>query len=83
MLVARKASEEIEFGVKVVYRADGSIAEIRGLAERIRAARMKDQAGEFPASLPAIEGGRNESVRGRTDWLPERVRTARERVARA
>jgi hypothetical protein len=57
MPVARNASEQRESGVQVVYRADGSVAEIRGLADVIRAARMKDQAGEYPTSLPAIEGG--------------------------
>ena len=51
MLVARKASEESESGVQVVYRADGSVAEIRGLAEAIRAARitahqLSENAGE-------------------------------------
>ena len=79
MLVARKANGERE---SVVYRADGSVAEIRGLAERIRAARMLDRAGEFPASLPAIEGGQDWSAGGRTDCLSERIRIARERVTR-
>ena len=77
MLVERKANEESESEVKVVYRADGSVAEIRGLAEAIRAAWMKDQAGEFPASLPAIEGGQDYSRGGQADCLAERIRRAK------
>ena len=82
LLVARNASDEGN-GVQVVYRADGAVAEIRGRAERIRAARMKNQDGKLPASLPAIESGQDWSEGGRTDCLSERVRKARERVTRA
>jgi hypothetical protein len=81
--VAREANEESESGFRVVYKADGSVAEIRGLAEVIRAARTKNQAGEFPALLPAIKGGQGYSGGGQADCLAERIRKARERVTRA
>lgn len=55
----RKASQEF----RVVYRADGSVVEIRGLAEAIMAARMKNEAGSVP-SLSVRVGG-PESSEGR------------------
>jgi hypothetical protein len=42
MLAARRASEQSKSGIQVVYRADGAVAEIRGLAETIRAARKEE-----------------------------------------
>lgn len=50
-----------------------------GLAESIRAARMKQQAD----LLPAIEGGEARNEERRADCLAERIRLAREQVARA
>jgi hypothetical protein len=82
MLVARNAREENESGVQVAYSADGAVAEIRGLAKAIRASRMKDRAGRFPTSSPAIESGKNYSGGGQADCLAERIRRARERLAR-
>jgi hypothetical protein len=81
LLLARKATEEKEL-FRVVYRADGSVAEIRGLAEQLRAAIKAHEAGDSPARLPAIEGGPDSSGDGRPNCLAERIRMARERVAR-
>ena len=81
LLVARKA-DEAEQGFQVVYRSDGSVSEIRGLAEVVRASRMKGQAGEFPVSLPVIEGGKDYRGGGQSNCLRERIKMARERVAR-
>jgi hypothetical protein len=81
MLEARKANEGLSF--RVVSIVDGKPVNFDGLADAIRAARMNTQAGESPASLPAIEGGQDGSGGRRTDCLSERVRKARERVTRA
>lgn len=82
MLAARNAKDRDEAGLKVIYRADGSVGEIRGLAEALSAARMRHEAGEssewFPHSNPSqgyIRGGHEEC-------LAERIRRARERMAR-
>lgn len=72
LLVMREANDK-----------DESPGNLIGLAEAIRAARMKDRAGKFPASLPAIEGGQEWGGGGRADWLSERVRMTRERGTRA
>jgi hypothetical protein len=82
LLVARKASEESELRFEVRSIVDGKPVNLDGLAERIRAARMKDQNEELPASLPAIEGGQDHSEGTWGDRLSERIRMARERVAR-
>jgi hypothetical protein len=82
MLVARNASEEAQ-RFQVVYRADGSVGEIRGLAERIRAARLRLDAEEGIGSSPAAESGQYFSGGGRADCFAERVRRAEERWARA
>jgi len=57
MLEARKASEEDELRFQVVSAVDGSRVNFDELAETIRAARMRIQAGESPRLFPAIEGG--------------------------
>jgi hypothetical protein len=63
LLVARKVSAG-EQRLQVVYRADGSTAEIRGLAETVRAARLGlDAKGRIAprqptaASNPVGKGG--------------------------
>jgi hypothetical protein len=81
MLVARDSEEQ--FRVQCYSIVDGQPINFDGLAEAIRAARMKDQAREFPVSLPAIEGGQDYSGGGQADCLAKRIRGARERVARA
>lgn len=83
MLEARKGSEKSESGFQVVYRSDGSVAEIRGLAEVIRTARMRIRNEELPASFPASEGGQESDGGRREDCLSERVTMARERLKRA
>jgi hypothetical protein len=79
LLVARKESEDDQ-RFQVVYRADGSVSEMRGLAEVIRAGRLRLDAGEGTASLPIDEGGQYFNGRRQTDCLAERIRRARERV---
>jgi hypothetical protein len=82
MLVARMASKEDELHFEAVSILDGSRL-IDGLAETIRAARMRIRAGELSPSLPATDG-ETKSVGGmRPDCLSERIRKARERVRRA
>jgi len=48
MLVARKASEEHELRFQAVSILDGSPVNLDGLAEIIRAARMRIRAGKPP-----------------------------------
>jgi hypothetical protein len=82
MLTARKASEE-EQGFRVVTRSivDGSLVNLDGLAERLRAARKRHEAGELTDAPPAI-AGRRESEGTWEERLRERMRKASERVAR-
>jgi hypothetical protein len=82
MLAARKASEDGQ-RFRVVYREDGSVVEIRGLAEQLKAARMRNEAGEISAPPPVIMGGQNRSGGRWEECLEERMRRGRERVARA
>jgi hypothetical protein len=70
-----------EAGLKVVYRADGSVAEIRGLAEALKATRMRHEAGESSELLPQSEPSRDYIRGGHEECLAERIRRARERVA--
>jgi hypothetical protein len=72
LLAARKISE--------LKRSPGNL---NGLAEHIRAARMRLQDSELPVSLAAKEARQRSDVGGRLDCLSERMRRARERVARA
>lgn len=52
LLAARNAKERGETGFKVVYRADGSVKEMRGLADALKAARMRHEAGDSSEWLP-------------------------------
>jgi hypothetical protein len=76
MLVARKA-DELRF--EAVSILDGSRLNLDGLAEALRAARMRNRAGELPAALPATGGS---DGRRRADCLSERIARARERARR-
>src|ERR1019366_8359648 len=60
LLEARKGSEG---GFCVVVRSigDGSVVNFDGLAETIRAARMRIDAGGEQVALPASEGGQDSS----------------------
>lgn len=77
MLAARES--EAEFRVQTVSVVDGKPVCLDGLAETIRAARMRidteEEAGSSPAIIQNSNGGR------RADCLEERMRRARERVA--
>ncbi len=79
LLVARER-EEVRY--QVVSILDGKPANLDGLAELIRAARMKHETGESTDSLPGSERGRERGRGGATDCLAERLRRAEERVAR-
>jgi hypothetical protein len=81
LLIARKASEEDQLRFQTVSIVDGSRVNLDGLAERIRAARMKDQGEGLPASLPSERGKEHDAGR-RADCLSERITKARERVKR-
>ncbi len=61
---------------------DRSKVSLQGLAEVIRAARMKAGYGELAAPLPANGGGGTIYGVRRADCLAERMRQGRERVAR-
>jgi len=83
LIEARKANEE-EQGFQVVTRSivDGSRVFFDGLADNIRAARMRHE-GEGVSDLPlAIDGRQDCSNGGRAVCLEERITQARERVAR-
>ena len=81
MLEARKGSEG---GFCVVVRSigDGSVVNFDGLAETIRAARMRIDAGGEQVALPASEGGQDFTRGRQADCLAERIRRARKRVER-
>ena len=82
LLAARRASED-EQGFQVVSRSilDGSRINFEGLAERLNAARRAIEAQESPGSHPAIDPVR-ESEGTWEERLGERIRKARERVAK-
>lgn len=80
LLVARRANEE-QLRFRVVSVLDGKPVNLDGLAERLRAARMRLDAEEGISPLPAIDGGQATGAGRRTDCLEERMRRARERVA--
>ena len=82
MLEARQESEE-GFRVQCYSIVDGKPVNLDGLADSIRAARMKDQTGILPLSLPASEDGQDSSGGRRANCLTERIRMARERATRA
>jgi hypothetical protein len=83
LLATRRAKEE-EQGFQVVTKSilDGKPVNLDGLAERIRAARLKGEAGGLPGSSEAEDGGMDHSEGTWGDCLSERIRMARERVAR-
>lgn len=78
MLSARREDEQ---GIEVIYGAKGSVVEIQGLGDAIRVARLRSQGEGVPALVrtSADEQGCGKGV----DCLAERIRKARERVARA
>jgi hypothetical protein len=53
-----------------------------GLADRLRAAIKKHEAGESPDSLSASEGGQYSGGERRANCLEERMRRAQERLER-
>lgn len=80
LLVARKADEEKQ-SFRVVTRSivDGSRVSFDGLAECIRAGRLKLQGKEGTASSPAVESGQDSGGERRADCLSERIKRARNR----
>lgn len=83
LLAARKASEDDEMRFQTVSILDGKPANLNGLAETIRAARMGDQAGEWPGLDARGYGSEDHSEGTWEERLAESIRRARERVARA
>jgi hypothetical protein len=83
LLVDRKASEEDQLRFQVVSMVDGSRVNFDGLAETIRAGRMRARGEESPAQFLASERGLDGHGEMGTDCLSERIRRARERVRRA
>lgn len=80
LLTARMESvEELHF--QTVSILDGKPIYLDGLADRLRAARMRDQDGGSPSVLPATEDGQDGSGERRTDCLSDRINRARERLA--
>jgi hypothetical protein len=77
VLEARKA-DELRF--QVVSAVDGSRVNLDGLAEPIRAARMRNAAGDLLASIPAGEVGQERNVSRKADSLSERIKIARQRT---
>jgi hypothetical protein len=79
LLAARRASED-ELRFRVVSVVDGRPVNLDGLAEGLRAARLRLDAEEGTASIPANEGGQDSSGGSWEECLAERIRRARERV---
>jgi hypothetical protein len=79
--MARESGEE--FRVQCYSIVDSRPINFDGLADSIRVARKRVEAEESGVSLPAPEGGLHSSRKRRADCLAERIRRARERVARA
>jgi hypothetical protein len=84
-LLATRRAREGEQGFRFVTRSilDGKRVNFDGIAETIRAARMRDQAGELPAWDEKEFGGEDHSEGAWGDCLMERMKRARERVAQA
>jgi hypothetical protein len=80
LLVVRE-SEEVRF--QAVSILNGKPVNLSGLAERIGAVQMKREAGELTVSVPETKGGPNHIGKGGLTCLAERIRLARERVAKA
>jgi hypothetical protein len=83
MLVARREAEK--GGIRFVVRSivDGSPVNLDGLADRLRAARLRLDIEEGTASIQANESGQERSGGSWEECLAERIRKARERVERA
>ena len=81
MLVARKASEN-ELRFQVVSVVTGERVSLDGLADQIKAARLRIGAIGEQAAPPACQSGQDFSVGRQEDCLAERIRRARERVER-
>lgn len=81
LLTARNAKDRDEAGFKVIYRADGSVGEIHGLADVLRAARMRHDTGGSSESLPQGEARQDYIRGGHEKCLAERIRMAKERLA--
>jgi hypothetical protein len=82
MLMARDANKE-EFSVQSYSVVDGKPVNFDGLAETIRAARMRIDVGGEQAALPANEAGQDFDRGRQADCLRERMRRAEDRLARA
>jgi hypothetical protein len=81
MIAVRKTDEE-QLRFQCVSVVDGRPVHLDGLAERLKAARMRNESGEITETLPAIADGHNRSGGRWEECLRERIRKARERVAR-
>jgi hypothetical protein len=79
-LIARKASEEDQLRFQTVSIVDGSRVDFDGLAEVIRVARMRNQAGEMPDARAAIDGTQESNRGRRTECLSGRIKMARQRA---
>jgi hypothetical protein len=84
LLEARKASED-EQGFEIITKSivDGKRVNFDGIAETIRAARMRDQSGELPGPDAKEYDGEDHSEGAWGDRLAERMKRARERVVQA
>jgi hypothetical protein len=82
MLMARDANKE-EFSIQSYSVVDGKPVNLDGLAETIRAARMRIDVGGEQSTLPANESSQDFSTGRQADCLSERMRRAEERLARA
>jgi hypothetical protein len=80
LLIARKASEEDQLRFQTVSIVDGSRVDFDGLAEVIRVARMRNQAGEMPDARAAIDGTQESNRGRRTECLSGRIKMARQRA---
>jgi hypothetical protein len=75
-LLEARDSEEVRY--QTVSILDGKPVNLDGLAETIRAARLR----HGPGSSSATEGGPDRIEGGRPDSLEERIRKAKERVSK-
>jgi hypothetical protein len=81
MLAARKANDE-QLRFQCVSVVDGRPVNLDGLAERLRAAIKRQEAGEL-TDAPLESAGGQESEGTWEERLQERMRRGEERVARA
>lgn len=80
LLVARESGKA---RYQAVSTLNGKPVYLDGLADSLRAARLKLHAEEGTASFPAAGSGQDSRGGRWADCLEERIRRARERVARA